>query len=126
MTAELEPLPTFASLEASATELEAFGSLGAARALREGIRRARAEIEAWWNAPLTLAEAVVWGGYSEGQLRRLIREGKVSQAPTGGIRRRDVPVHPGHRLPLQLEPAPVADQGFVAQVVQHRHLGRVS
>lgn len=76
----------------------------------------------WWATPLTLAEATAWGGYSEGQLRRLIREGKISQAPDGGIRRVHVPVHPGHRLPLGLEPATVAARDFVAQVVQHRQL----
>lgn len=114
--------PVFSALEVAAAELEAFGCREAAGALREAIRRARMELEAWWNTPLSLADAGAWGGYSEGQLRRLIREAKISQAPDGGIRRRDVPVHPGHRLPLDLEPAPVAARGFVAQVVQHRQL----
>lgn len=112
----------FTALEASAAELEAFGSLEAAHALKEAIKRARAEVDAWWNAPLTFAEAEAWGGYNVGSLRRLIREGKVPQAPDGGIRRRDVPVHPGHRLPLGVEPTPVASEGFVGQVLQHRHL----
>jgi hypothetical protein len=115
-------VPLFAALEALAAELEAFGALEGAHALREALQRARSELEAWWNAPLTLADATVWGGYSDGQLRRLIRDGKITQAPDGGIRRRDVPVHPGHRLPLALEPAPVAARDFVAQVVQHRQL----
>jgi hypothetical protein len=114
--------PLFVALEASAVELESFGSLEAAHVLQEAIRRARAELEAWWNIPLTLADAGAWGGYSEGQLRRLIRDGKIPQAPDGGIRRRDVPVHPGHRLPLGLEPATVAGSDFVSQVVRHRQL----
>jgi hypothetical protein len=114
--------PLFAALEASAAELEAFGAPDAAQGLREAIRRARAELEAWWNTPLSLADAGEWGGYSEGQLRRLIREGKITQAPDGGIRRLDVPVRPGHRLPLGLEPAAVAERGFVSQVVRHRQL----
>ena len=98
---------TLAALEALAAEMEAFGCQEAP-AVRETLRRATEALIAWWNAPLSMAEVGAWGGYSESQLRRLIREGKIPLAPDGGIRRLHVPVHPGHRLPLGLEPAPVA------------------
>ena len=114
-----------AGLETAAAELDAFGC-AEAPAVRETLRRASEALAEWWNAPLSLAESGAWGGYSESQLRRLIREGKISEAPSGGIRRRDVPVHPGHKLPLGLEPAPVADRGFAAQIGRHRKIARAS
>ena len=63
---------------------------------------ARAEVN---NEPLSIPQAAAWGGYSESQLRRLMREGKLLVALDGGIRRRHVPIQPGHELPLGLEPA---------------------
>ncbi len=115
------------ALDSEAQTLEAFGALEQAQAARETARRAIDALTAWWNAPLSISQAAGWGGYSPSQLRRLIREGKISEAPGGGIRRRDVPVHPGHKLPLGLEPAPtVARNDFASQVVQHRQIGRAS
>jgi hypothetical protein len=120
-----EPLPDlFSGLEAEAVHLEAFGALGPARATRETLRLIREQLTVWWNEPLSMADAAEWGGYSEGQLRRLIRECKVAVAPNGGIRRRDVPVQPGHRLPLGLEPAPVATGDVIANLVERRQIGR--
>ncbi|MBA3555624.1 MAG: hypothetical protein H0W29_12810 [Gemmatimonadales bacterium] len=114
------------AFDSEAETLEAFGASGQAQAARETARRALEVLTAWWNEPLAIDHAASWGGYSPSQLRRLIREGKIPEAPIGGIRRRDVPVHPGHKLPLGLEPATVADRDFVSQVVQHRHIGRAS
>ena len=119
------PLPAlFAGIEGEAAHLEAFGALEAARATKETLRLVQLQLTAWWNEPLSVIEASRWGGYSEGQLRRLIRECKIPVAPNGAIRRRDVPVQPGHRLPLGLEPAPVAAGDFVTNLVERRELGR--
>src|SRR4051812_32498979 len=115
----------FRRLEAEATTLEAFGAAGHAQAARETIRLLRREITAWWNEPMHAKEAARWGGYSEGQLRRLIHQQTIPVAPNGAIRRRDVPVQPGHSLPLELETAPVATIDFVTNLVERRELGRV-
>lgn len=114
----------FCVLEAEAQHLEAFGAFGSAQAARETIRLMRERLTKWWNEPLRMADAAAWGGYSEGALRRLIRERKIAVAPTGGIRRRDVPVQPGHRMPLGIEPADVANGDFMTNLVERRHLGR--
>jgi hypothetical protein len=94
-----------ADLDSFAQEVEAF-SPETARSIRETARRASEAFAAWWNQPLAVAEASAWGGYSESQLRRLIKEGVVPSTEDGGIRRRDVPTQPGHRLPLEIEPTP--------------------
>jgi len=58
---------------------------------------------------VTLAEAARLGGYSADHLGRLIHEGtlvNVGRKYAPRIRRADVPVKPGHRLP----PPPATDQ----------------
>lgn len=114
----------FRWLEAEAKHLEAFGAVGPAQATRETLRLVHQQLTVWWNEPLRMADAAEWGGYSEAQLRRLIRENKIAVAPNGGIRRRDVPVQPGHSLPLGLEPAPVATGDVIANLVERRQIGR--
>jgi hypothetical protein len=107
------------ALTATAAELEAFAP-ATAQAIRETLRRAEVAWSTWWNEPLSVADAARWGGYSESQLRRLIRERKLLLAPGGGIRRRHVPVHPGHELPLGVEPGAVAPTDFVEDIVSRR------
>ncbi len=114
----------FSELDRQAAELETFGAAEASKAVRESVRRMRILLTAWWNEPLSLSDAASWGGYSIGQLRRLTKAGEVALAPNGRLRRRDVPVRPGHRLPLALEPAPVAAADWVADLVRRRELGR--
>ena len=123
MDAELRA-DLFASLKCEAERLEAFGAVGEAQASRETLRLVQMELTAWWNQPLPVSDASRWGGYSEAHLRRLIREQKIPVAPNGAIRRRDVPIQPGHRLPLALEPAPVATGDFVTNLLERRELGR--
>jgi hypothetical protein len=97
---------------------------GVATIARAILDEARTAWETWWNDPLTLDEARAWGGASTSQLRRDIRRGLVPATPDGRIRRRDVPVRPGHRLPLTGEPAPTGAGDWVAQLVERRQLGR--
>lgn len=110
----------FDKLEETAAHLERFGWPDQARATRETVRQATAALEAWWNAPLTLAEAQAWGGYSASQLRRLIQQGTILTAPEGGIRRRHVPVHPGHILPLETVPDVAVGPDIVQQIQTRR------
>ena len=94
-----------AKYERVAAELEGFGGIGVGHAVRETAQRYTDDLVAWWNEPLSIAEAVAWGGYSESQLRRLLKEHKIPRSIDGGIRRRHVPIQPGHEPPLGLEPA---------------------
>lgn len=98
----------FAALDAKAAAQwnTSSGAVG-----RTVIAEARAALEAWWNAALTFEEARAWGGYSVSQLRRDVQAGRIPVTPDGRIRRRDVPVRPGHRLPLDAEPAPTLRDG---------------
>jgi hypothetical protein len=118
-------LPFVADLERLAAEFEAFGAGETAAALRESARRAGEGMAVWWNTPLSIAEAAAWGGYSESQLRKLVSETTIAVAPDGRVRRRDVPVRPGHVLPLGLEPAPSGRADWVGAVVERRQLKRV-
>lgn len=114
-----------AVIEAEAARLAAFGAGDLARVVQATAVQARAALEAWWNTPLTIAEAEQHGGYSGAQLRNLVRDRTIPSAPGTGIRirRRDVPVRPGHRIPLGFAPAPVAESDFLARLQQHRALG---
>ena len=125
MTARLA-LSAFSALADLAGKLEAFGAAPQATAVREAIRRIRADWETWWNETLSIAEATVWGGYSQSQLRRLVRQNKIPVAPDGHIRRRHVPIQPGHELPLGLAPEPVAGADFVTNLVERRRFGSVT
>lgn len=111
------------ALTATAAEFEAFAP-ATALTIRETLRRVEAALSAWWNEPLSVAEAARWGGYSESQLRRLVRERKLLLAPGGGIRRRHVPVHPGHEIPLGVEPGAVAAGDFLENIVNRRARAR--
>jgi hypothetical protein len=91
---------------------------------RAVLEEARAAWEAWWNTLLKLEEARIWGGYSTSQLRRDIQAGRVLATPDGRIRRRDVPVKPGHRLPLDHEPAPTGTGDWTQQLIERRQLRR--
>lgn len=117
----------FDDLRRTAADLESFG--GAGTAILETVRRAALEFAAWWDEPLDMKAASEWGGYSASRLRGLVHDGTVPVAPGGGIRRRHVPVRPGHVLPIpQLEgaglPAPVVPHDFVADLREHRQRRR--
>jgi hypothetical protein len=113
----------FEALLATATDLDAFGGAGAA--VREAVRRMQVELAAWWDEPLDMQAAAKWGGYSPSRLRGLVHEGTIPVAPGGGIRRRHVPVRPGHVLPVPSPvegaiPAPVVPSDFVTDLREHR------
>ena len=109
-----------AGIEAFADELVAFGQADVASAVRETIRRVRDEWQAHWDLPLTVHEAAQWGGYSESQLRRLVSDCTIPFAPDGKIRRRHVPVKPGHVIPLGLDPTESTEASWSERVRQQR------
>lgn len=111
---ELDPL---AALDAKAA---AQWDPGVAAVAHSILADVRAALEAWWNAPLTIEQAHVWGGYSTSQLRRDVQAGRIPTVPDGRLRRRDVPVRPGHRLPLDVEPAPTGGADWTAQLIERR------
>ena len=110
----------FANLESHADELAAFGQEPTATAVRETIRRACEARRAYWNAPLVVHEAAGWGGYSVSQLRRLVSDNIVPVAPDGKIRRRHVPVKPGHVMPLGLDPTESSETSWAERMRQQR------
>ncbi len=110
----------FEALESVADEFAAFGQADVANAVRETVRRAEDCRREFWNMSLTVAEAAVWGGYDESTLRRHVAKGVVPLAPDGRIRRRHVPVKPGHILPLGLEPTESAEQSWADRVRAER------
>ncbi len=56
------------------------------------------------------------GGYSESQLRRLMSDGTLQATPDRKIRRRYVPVKPGHVLPLGLDPVADSEQHWMERI----------
>ena len=112
-----------ADLQAETERLASFGFSEQAQVAMTVLTRAREALRDWWDAPLTVADAAAFGGYSPSQLRRLLRDRTIPEAPNGGVRRRDIPIHPGHRIPLGLEPVAVAESDWTANLVQHRALG---
>ncbi len=110
----------FVGLESFAGELAAFGREDIACVIRETIRRVREEEREFWNTPLTVREAAEWGGYSESQLRRLAKEYSVPLASEGNIRRRHVPVKPGHVIPLSLDPVESSEASWRERMRQQR------
>lgn len=110
----------FEVLESVADELAAFGQADVANAVRETVRRAEDCRREFWNMSLTVAEAAVWGGYDQSTLRRHVAKGVIPVAPDGRIRRRHVPVKPGHILPLGLEPTESAEQSWADRVRAER------
>ena len=67
------------------------------------VERAEADRRAFWDAPLDLAASVIWSGYTTGHLRRMISDGTIVPTNNDRIRRRDLPVKPGHRFVLAME-----------------------
>ena len=110
----------FDDLESFADELTEFGQDDLACAVRETIRRARQELQRFWDEPLTVSEAAAWGDYSESQLRRLVKDATVAITSDGRIRRRHVPVKPGHDAPLGLEPVDTGEQNWPERIRQQR------
>lgn len=119
-----DPADPLESIDAEAARLARFGAGDLARVVEATAAQARAALERWWNEPLTVAQAERYGGYSGAQLRLLLREGTIPRAPGGGMRRRHVPVKPGHQLPIGLAPAPVADPDWTEDLRQNRRIGR--
>lgn len=114
-----------AQLVAPAAELEAFGATAEAAAVRETVRRCGEALTAWWNEPLPVAAAAAWGGYTESGLRRALAEGKIPVAPCGGIRRRHIPVRPGHALPVDVARAPVAPAAPIGNLLERHRQSRL-
>lgn len=116
----------FATLRDAGGQLAAFGARDAADVVKATLDRVDEALTAWWNHPLTLRAAEAWGGYSLSQLRRLIADGTVPVAPDGRIRRRDVPIRPGHPLPIGIEPAPSARPDWTESLRERRQHGLAS
>ena len=66
------------------------------------VERAEADRLVFWDMPLDLAASVAWSGYTTGHLRRMISDGTIVPTNNDCIRRRDLPVKPGHQPPLEL------------------------
>jgi hypothetical protein len=110
----------FAELRRMVADVESFTGPDIARGVLATLTRAEEALAAWWNAPLGWREAAAWGGYSESQLRKLVKDGTIPVATNGRIRRRDVPVHAGHKLPLGLEVEPVASPDWAEDLRERR------
>jgi hypothetical protein len=119
-------LPQYLSdILALAAEFEQFGARDQAAAVRATIDLVCQRLSDWWNESMSYEAAAIHGGYSTSQLRRLVAAGTIHTAPDGGIRRVDVPVRPGHRPPMGLEPAEVGESDWTAKLVQRRQMGRL-
>ena len=109
-----------AKFEGVATDLESFGGDDLARAVRETARRCSDYVVEYWNESLSIPEAAAWGGYSKSQLQRLLKEQKIQRSTDGGIRRRHVPIQPGHEPPLGIEPALVGVASIADGIAKQR------
>lgn len=77
--------------------LRTHGASEHADALRSATNQLCQTLERWRTEPLTIPQAAEWSGYSESQLRRLVRDGKLSEVGGDGptqVRRCDLPRHP--------------------------------
>jgi hypothetical protein len=107
---------------AKAAELERY-SPAAAIAFRDAAQELEAALHSTEDG-VTLTEASRVGGYSVDHLARLVREQRLTNlgrkhAPR--IRRADVPVKPGHRLPLPPAPDQLsARRRIVAEAQTHQ------
>ena len=106
-------------LEEWIAQCEAMGQTDLAAQYRKALQLVEADRREYWNTPLTYAEAHEWGGYDESSLRRLVREGKIPPT-SGGVRRRHVPVRPGHVMPLGLEPNEDEEQNWMTSISEQR------
>lgn len=88
----------FAGLRQEADVLRRRGAPGRAELL-EGLAEEFEEVfDRWWQAPLTVAEAAEWSGYSEDRLRALAREDRLPVSRENGrirIPRCALPRKPG-------------------------------
>lgn len=108
----------FPRVEEWIAHLEAMEHHGIAGQARKLLELAETDMREWWSAPLNFAEAAEWSGYSEGQLRRHVSEGKVGQTPEGKFRRRDLPIKPGHHM--DIGPAGVLGQHWTEDYRDNR------
>ncbi len=88
----------FPRVEEWIAHLEAMGHQGLAGQARKLLGLAETDLREWWDYPLTFTEAAEWSGYTESQLRRHVKDGKVGQTPEGKFRRRNLPIKPGHHI----------------------------
>lgn len=121
-----DPSPSrpFEYITEVASTLESFGVADHARVIRGTLAQVELAFDQWWNEPLAIPDAAAWGGYSESQLRRLMADVTIPVAPDGHIRRRHVPVRPGHNIPLGVDPAPAGAADWAANVIRRRQLPR--
>ena len=110
----------FGQIKADAARLAEYGQVEAAQAVTRAAEKAEATFQDFWNQPLSVNEAAEWGGYSESRLRDLLKGKEIPTAPDGGIRRRHVPIRPGHALPLDLEPQADGSMDQIRQLVNRR------
>ena len=122
--AEPNPSRPFEYITEAASTLESFGFADQARVVACVVAQVESALAEWWNEPLAIPEAAAWGGYSESHLRRMVADVTIPVAADGHIRRRNVPVRPGHTLPLDVDPAPVGAADWAANVAKRRQLPR--
>lgn len=82
-----------------ADSLERWGDIRGAKVLRQCAADLDVAVRAHDNEALTIAQAVEASGYSADHLRALVASGEIPNAGRKGsprIRRRDLPVKPGH------------------------------
>ena len=94
----------------------------------EAFRRAAAELEATLheveNETVSLSEAAAIGGYSYDHLQALIASGEITNVGRKHrprIRRRDVPIKPGHPLPSPAEPSHFSARRRIVASVSTKH-----
>lgn len=83
---------------AKAAEYERDGQIGGARLYARVADELEEEARAHGAEELTFGEAAKESGYDESALRKMVRGGRLSKGPGGGIRRRDLPRKPGHGI----------------------------
>ncbi len=110
----------FERLEDWVSQLDSMGHTEDVIRAKKMLELAVTDHREFWNEPLTYLEAQAWGGYSVSQLRRQGNEGTVPVTPEGRIRRRHVPVKPGHVLPLGLDSTETGEQNWADRIRERR------
>lgn len=111
---------TIAAWRADADALERQGHPHRAEALRRRADEAESALRNWWKAPLTMEQAAKWTGYSEGHLRRLVKEGALPNVGEGHrilVRRCDLPRKAGQGVVDQRDPVPLVSRTQMARSV---------
>ena len=77
-------------------------------------------LQEFFDEPLTITKAREWGGYTCSQLNKLVKDGGIRTDSKRRIRRRNVPVRPGHEYPLDLQPTEDTPLDFTARLTENR------